>query len=51
MAVPHDGPRTQPCMLDTNALSELVRNPHGTLAQALASWGVSWTARGTWKPR
>ena len=27
--------RTLPCMLDTNALSELVRNPHGTLAQKL----------------
>lgn len=35
MAVPQEGPRTLPCMLDTNALSELVRNPHGTLAQKL----------------
>ena len=35
MAVPQDRPRTPPCMLDTNALSELVRNPQGTLAQKL----------------
>ena len=35
MAVPQERPRTLPCMLDTNALSELVRNPHGTLAQKL----------------
>lgn len=35
MAVPQDRPRTPPCMLDTNALSELVQNPHGTLAQKL----------------
>jgi tRNA(fMet)-specific endonuclease VapC len=24
-----------PCMLDTNALSELIRNPHGSLAEKL----------------
>lgn len=35
MAVPKERPHTLPCMLDTNALSELVRNPHGTLAQKL----------------
>jgi tRNA(fMet)-specific endonuclease VapC len=35
MAVPRKWPRALPCMLDTNALSELVRNPHGTLAQNL----------------
>ena len=36
MAVsPLERPRALPCMLDTNALSELVRNPHGTLAQKL----------------
>jgi tRNA(fMet)-specific endonuclease VapC len=40
MAVPpqerrQQQPRELPCMLDTNALSELVRNPHGTLAQKL----------------
>lgn len=35
MAVPQERPRTPPCMLDTNALSELIRNPHGTLAQKL----------------
>jgi len=35
MTVPQERPRTPPCMLDTNALSELVRNPHGTLAQKL----------------
>lgn len=27
-----------PRMLDTNALSELIRNPHGVLAQRLNSW-------------
>ncbi len=27
--------RMLPCMLDTNALAELVRNPHGALAQKL----------------
>lgn len=35
MAVPQVRPGTLPCMLDKNALSELVRNPHGTLAQRL----------------
>ena len=35
MGVPQERPRTLPCMLDTNALSELVRNPHGSLAQKL----------------
>jgi tRNA(fMet)-specific endonuclease VapC len=35
MAVHQERPRTLPCMLDTNALSELIRNPHGTLAQKL----------------
>lgn len=35
MAVPQTRPSTLPCMLDANALSELVRNPHGTLAQKL----------------
>lgn len=29
--------RQQPCMLDTNALSELVRNPRGTLARTLSA--------------
>lgn len=32
---PQQQPRERPCMLDTNALSELVRNPHGALAQKL----------------
>lgn len=35
MAVHQERPSTLHCMLDTNALSELVRNPHGTLAQKL----------------
>jgi tRNA(fMet)-specific endonuclease VapC len=30
-------PRATPCMLDTNALSELVRNPHGPLARKLTA--------------
>ena len=34
-APPQERPRALPCVLDTNALSELVRNPHGTLAQKL----------------
>ena len=37
--LPQERPQQQSrqlrCMLDTNALSELVRNPHGTLAQKL----------------
>ena len=32
---PQERPHALPCMLDTNALSELVRNPDGTLAQKL----------------
>ena len=28
-------PRAMPCMLDTNALSELIRDPHGPLARKL----------------
>jgi tRNA(fMet)-specific endonuclease VapC len=32
---PQQQSRQLRCMLDTNALSELVRNPHGTLAQKL----------------
>lgn len=30
-------PPALPCMLDTNALSELIRNPHGALAQKLTA--------------
>ena len=42
--MPHptrEGPQT-PCMLDTNALSELVRNPQGTLAQRLGVLDPDW---------
>jgi tRNA(fMet)-specific endonuclease VapC len=35
MAGPQARPHALPCMLDTNALSELIRNPHGTLAEKL----------------
>lgn len=35
MADTQPQPRTLPYMLDTNALYELVRNPHGILAQKL----------------
>lgn len=35
MAVAQGLPPALPCMLDTNALSELIRNPHGSLAQKL----------------
>jgi tRNA(fMet)-specific endonuclease VapC len=30
-------PRRLPCMLDTNALSELIRNPQGSLATTLSA--------------
>lgn len=36
-----EGPQT-PCMLDTNALSELIRNPQGTLAQRLGALDPDW---------
>jgi len=32
---PDEQPRALPCMLDTNALSELIRDPHGPLAGKL----------------
>lgn len=35
MAVAQERSRASPCMLDTNALSELIRNPHGPLAHKL----------------
>lgn len=34
---PRAQPVARPRMLDTNALAELIRNPHGALAQSLAA--------------